>query len=390
MKISVGIAALSLLLNFTPQAFAAGTPGEWWEVTQKMEMPGMPDFAAMMPGSAPTKVCIAPGQASQPFTSKEKDKDCTISDFKQSGNGATFTMKCTGENAMTGTGEITSTPTSFSQKINIHSQDGDMLLVSTGRRVGGACSVEEEMTKLQAETDKAIALSAANSNKLCAVDTKSLDPQMLAKGFYYFDNVSYSKRSPAQCRSEQSAFCAQARKVAGVPAGYLAYDEIRRAFADNPELAIARYNVDPVKACKINPAPLLQNACGIAKKDLNKNNPWDSDDQARRIAFDDWNFITNYCPADAETYYKNACANWQSEKSANTGRYIWCNAVQDWEKTKVTQSNSAPQATNPVNPPPSEANASDEVETSKAKAVQEGVTEGVKNGMNTLKGFFKH
>ena len=48
-------------------------------------------------------------------------------------------MKCTGKDAMSGSGEITSTPTSFNQKIKMRSGGDDMVMVSTGKRVGGAC-----------------------------------------------------------------------------------------------------------------------------------------------------------------------------------------------------------------------------------------------------------
>src|SRR4030065_2509687 len=55
---------------------AVGAPGEWWEVTAKMEMPGMP-FA--MPATT-TKVCIAKGAVSDPHQSMQ-DKECKMTDI---------------------------------------------------------------------------------------------------------------------------------------------------------------------------------------------------------------------------------------------------------------------------------------------------------------------
>ena len=56
-------------------------------------------------------------------------------------NTMTFNMKCTGKDAMTGSGEISTTPNSFSQKIKMRDGGDNLLMVSTGKRVGGACKV---------------------------------------------------------------------------------------------------------------------------------------------------------------------------------------------------------------------------------------------------------
>lgn len=48
-------------------------------------------------------------------------------------------MKCTGKDAMSGSGEITSTPTTFNQKIKMRGGGEGMAMVSNGKRIGGAC-----------------------------------------------------------------------------------------------------------------------------------------------------------------------------------------------------------------------------------------------------------
>ncbi len=113
---------------------AAAGEGEWWEMTTRMEMPGMP----AMPGGQAVKFCRVKGDESKPIQSKD-DKDCTVSNVKNAGNTMTFNMKCTGKDAMTGSGEMTSTPTTFNQKIKMRSGGEDMAMVSTGKRIGGAC-----------------------------------------------------------------------------------------------------------------------------------------------------------------------------------------------------------------------------------------------------------
>jgi hypothetical protein len=390
MKRLFGPLMIVLALSITSEAFAAQTTGEWWEVSQKMEMAGMPDFSSMMPGGGISKVCMGSAQEKQPFSAGEDTKDCVVSNVKSSGNTTTFDMKCNGDNAMTGSGEITRTDNSFSQKMKMQSSDGELMLVSTGKRVGGACSVKVESSQLQAEADKGTALgnklkaeAAANTIKFCAVETKTIDPQILALGAKYFDFGSGSNMNESPCKTEQSTYCTQVRKVAGMPAGYRKYDEIKRAFADNPDLAAGMYYFDPVKTCKIDPAPLLPNACRVAKKELSTNNPWDSDDKVWRKAIVDWGFMTNYCSADAEAYYKKVCVKWQNDASDKTGRFDWCNVERDW---KSTGEKPAAQA---VKPQPQKESSSEVVEQSKTKAVTEGVTKGVNEGMNLLKGFFK-
>ena len=61
-----------------------------WEITTRMEMPGMP-----FPMPAMTnKVCIGKGEEKNPGKSKE-DKDCEMTDVKTSGNKTSWKMRCT-------------------------------------------------------------------------------------------------------------------------------------------------------------------------------------------------------------------------------------------------------------------------------------------------------
>ncbi len=130
---AIAIAATSLTVALPRPAFAA-SEGEWWEMTTKMEMPGMP----AMPADKPVKFCRVKGDEAKPVKSDD-DKNCSITDVKNAGSTMTFKMKCTGKDAMTGSGEMTHTPTSFNQKIKMRSGGDDMSMVSTGKRIGGAC-----------------------------------------------------------------------------------------------------------------------------------------------------------------------------------------------------------------------------------------------------------
>ncbi len=137
MKSFLSVAASVAFLTLALPTMA--TEGEWWEMTINMEMPGMPaGMAGMSGGGQAVKFCMLKGQEGKPVKSKGKE-DCAISNQKQSGNTLSFNMKCTGKDAMTGSGELTNTPNSFHQKIKMRSGGVDMSMVSTGKRIGGAC-----------------------------------------------------------------------------------------------------------------------------------------------------------------------------------------------------------------------------------------------------------
>ncbi|OGT00028.1 MAG: hypothetical protein A3K04_11195 [Gallionellales bacterium RBG_16_56_9] len=110
---------------------ALSAPGEYWEVTSKMEMPGMP-FA--MPATT-SKVCIPKGGENDP-RKNSRDKDCQMTDIKTVGNKTTWKMRCNhnGE-VVTGSGERTATAKSYAGKMKL----AGMTTVSSGKLIGGSC-----------------------------------------------------------------------------------------------------------------------------------------------------------------------------------------------------------------------------------------------------------
>ncbi|MCX7184766.1 MAG: DUF3617 family protein [Nitrosospira sp.] len=131
------IASLALCGSaFSAAAYCA--PGEWWEVTSKMEMPGMP-FA--MPAIT-SRVCIAKGSEN---VLPMQGKECKMTDVKKSGNKTSWKVLCSSNGSvMNGTGEITGNQNSYHGTMRLSStSDGetmDMTTVYTGKRVGPACN----------------------------------------------------------------------------------------------------------------------------------------------------------------------------------------------------------------------------------------------------------
>ncbi|KPJ97879.1 MAG: hypothetical protein AMK71_12325 [Nitrospira bacterium SG8_35_4] len=104
-----------------------------WEITAKMEMPGMP---MEMPAVIFTQ-CMT-GQNNIPINKNEM-KDCKIVSSSTDGNTAKWVMQCTqnGEN-VDSRGSITYRGDTFDGVVNITMQGMDMTQKMNGRRVG-AC-----------------------------------------------------------------------------------------------------------------------------------------------------------------------------------------------------------------------------------------------------------
>jgi hypothetical protein len=137
---------LALVLAFAAGAAHAAT-GEYWEVTNKMEMAGM-----ALPGMT-SKVCIPKGGEKDP-RNVNGEKDCEMTDVKISGNKSSWKMRCAKDgDVMTGSGELTSTPDRTEGVIKMNSKQGDMTMNFVNKRIGGACDPDEMKKKVDAMVD---------------------------------------------------------------------------------------------------------------------------------------------------------------------------------------------------------------------------------------------
>ena len=122
------IAALGLLALVPVRA--EDPPGILWDTTSQMVMEGMP---FVMPPTA-LKLCM-PGVWTRPPPGG--DSSCVNTNFQRTGNKATWTMQCTGERAMTGTGEMTfDAQGNYTGEINAVSESMAMKIKVTGKKVG--------------------------------------------------------------------------------------------------------------------------------------------------------------------------------------------------------------------------------------------------------------
>jgi hypothetical protein len=111
-----------------------------WEVVMQMDMPNMP---IKMPEMKSVQ-CVTPEQAKDPTAALPRGpqdgrggkNDCKVSDYKQSGNTATWQMTCTTPQPMKTAGEMTFADDSYKGTMKMESPQGPMTMKVAGTRVG--------------------------------------------------------------------------------------------------------------------------------------------------------------------------------------------------------------------------------------------------------------
>lgn len=237
---------------------ASAAPGEYWEVTSQMEMPGMP-FA--MPATT-QKVCIPKGGENNPEKTSG-DKSCKMSDVKTVGNKTTWKMRCDRDGeVMTGSGEQTTSPNGYQGKMQMSGKSGgrdmSMSTAFSGKRIGGSCDTEELVKKV----NKQIAETCEISEKRAA--------ELPNVGGIYLDKG-------AMCAAKRQEYCSAVRKHAGSDADtYVALLEYDKRASGIGATAVG-------KACGIDMASTTRSVC----KTLNGSN---------------YDKLSPYCPSEAKSW----------------------------------------------------------------------------------------
>lgn len=122
--------------------FAQARRDGQWEITMKMEMPGMP---MVIPPVVTTK-CITPAEATDPLKVMPNggargrggpEPKCTVADYKVAGNKTTWAMTCAGTPPMSGTGEITYGESAYTGLMKMDMGGGrGMTMTYSGKRLG--------------------------------------------------------------------------------------------------------------------------------------------------------------------------------------------------------------------------------------------------------------
>ncbi|HEY2816751.1 MAG TPA: DUF3617 family protein [Casimicrobiaceae bacterium] len=117
-----------------PEASLAQAKDDLWEVTTKMEMPGM---AMAMPAQV-NRICISKNPKDEDLIPRRDN--CRVLESSRSGNKLTYKMSCTGAEPMTVSGEMTYAGASYEGKMRMMAQSGGQSMAMgqtfTGKRVG--------------------------------------------------------------------------------------------------------------------------------------------------------------------------------------------------------------------------------------------------------------
>ena len=118
-------------------------PAGKWQITTKIEMPGMPaDMAAKM-GSQVSSHCVLKGKSKwADEQSLSAQRSCERTETKIVGNEVTWKMKC--KEGITGTGQVNHNgKDAYTMKLNMLSPRGMMKMQSEGKLVSPLCDTSK-------------------------------------------------------------------------------------------------------------------------------------------------------------------------------------------------------------------------------------------------------
>ena len=125
--VAVLIAALLASLSASAQG-----KDDLWEISSKMEMPGMP---MTMPAQV-NRVCVGKNHKDEDLVPKRDN--CRVVDSKRTGNRLTYKMECTGNEPSTIVGDLTFGNNAYDGQMRMTmTRTGDtMNMAVSGKRVG--------------------------------------------------------------------------------------------------------------------------------------------------------------------------------------------------------------------------------------------------------------
>ncbi len=125
------LAASAILLVALAPARADDPPGILWDMTSQMSMQGLP----FSPPPTKLKMCTPRVWTRPP---PGGDQTCVNSNFQRVGNKVTWTMQCSGDMPMTGTGEINyaDDEASYTGVITASADGMNLTINLTGRKLG--------------------------------------------------------------------------------------------------------------------------------------------------------------------------------------------------------------------------------------------------------------
>ncbi|MBI5659631.1 MAG: DUF3617 family protein [Nitrosomonadales bacterium] len=253
-----------VLLSALASSGARAAQGEYWEVTTKMEMQGMP-FA--MPATT-VKVCMPPGGEKDPQHTQDKNSNCKMTDIKTSGNKVSYKGKCVEkEGTMYMEGESTHERDSYRGTARMtgksEGHDVDMKTSYSGKRIGGSCDPEEMTKKAQAYEKEA----KGQMDKMC--DTSGFNASR------WISSSSMFLGAKPVCPGKKEALCQAVRD--DVPRDWQAFEVLAQQEQSKGTASV-------IKTCNVNLDSMKKSLC----KTRARSGPL--------------SFLEANCPAEAKTF----------------------------------------------------------------------------------------
>lgn len=372
----------------SPASVLAAGNDELWEMTTKMDMMGM-----SMPGGM-QKTCMKKESGYQPGKS-EQNKNCEMVDVKVSGNTTKWKMRCTGENAMDGSGEMTRTADTMNGTVKMSMKRGEMVQVISGKRVG-TCNYETEgpqaqgnaqMKQYQAQMDNSKAescKSAMDHNDYVAFLPN--DPESTVA-------IACSKKMSVKEKQacEQMFSCAETKpQMCNKLSSDLGnVDSFVRIAGNGKALKL-------MKECNLKACDRLPNYMGsddsfkqiadskAARKLVNECGPQFEKNTREfcRKKLDSKNYydLAQYCEKEARPLYDKNCAGRDYTAAMDSGYGPICSRFGKWKKVSEDESQDSASSKNPVG---------DNKPADDKKTESNNPANRVLEGAKSLKGMFK-
>jgi hypothetical protein len=318
------LAAVVLAL---PLVAAAQNTGELWEITSQMNIPGMP--AGM--GGQTQRVCQGDDPERRAASDKDQ-KDCKVTDKKQTATRTTITMTCK-QGTMTVDQQYNAARTEFKGSIKMTSKDGDFTMNTTGRKVG-ACNVQEA-NRERDEKIGAMKKQAAAAQAQGAAAQKQYADTQIKQCAAAVDNMQWNglgvygqcyRKADANCKSSMDASNQMSPEIAKSCNARVV--EFCKRYQTQEGFLKAKGDENAAQMCGVTTASIKEAQCPKAA-------------QSESLAF-----LGSYCPVEAKPIAQQHCAG-RDYTSKMGGKYArFCEAYlanADFEKPRPTATDQVKQ-----------------------------------------------
>lgn len=358
----IRFAALALAAALSaPFAVSAAGSDELWEVTTQMNIPGMP----------------AGGQTSQVCRDKDlrkadqgRDKDCTITDLKQSGTHTTIRMSCPGGDTMIEQ-DFNASRTEYKGTITMSRGGKRQMVMNTSGRKIGSCDAQQARSEM---AGKAAAAKAQGEDYKRQADAALINAcNQAADGMNagQFGVYGPCRGDPATCTKIKADVAKNQPAVASTCSAKVA--EFCTRYQTQEGFARAKASKDGADLCGLNAAKVKASLCPNA------------------LRTESLGFLGSYCPAEAKTLAQKECVG--RDYTSMTGKYrgfcsTYLASAQEAEEAAEPAAGRARPAARGEDSGQRQTSAQPQPPQNAGDAAKQAIDQGIGQGLNKLKGLF--